>query len=80
MYVLEKAEGEAHQPSFIFSVKFRDVSCTGTTVSQCDVIPCDHCCPCEFVDLRDSKMDACFLLQVRVPAKRWRNNTQPKLL
>lgn len=29
VYVLEKAEGEAHQLSFVFSVKFGEVSCTG---------------------------------------------------
>ncbi|XP_075896349.1 interferon-inducible double-stranded RNA-dependent protein kinase activator A homolog [Nelusetta ayraudi] len=34
VYVLEKAEGEAHQPSFIFSVKFGEVSCTGQGPSK----------------------------------------------
>lgn len=29
VYVMEKAEGEAHQPSFIFNVTIGDVSCTG---------------------------------------------------
>lgn len=29
VYVLEKAEGEAHQPSFVFTVNIGDVSCTG---------------------------------------------------
>lgn len=29
VYVMEKAEGEAHQPSFVFSVKIGDVSCAG---------------------------------------------------
>lgn len=29
VYVMEKAEGEAHQPSFIFSVKIREITCTG---------------------------------------------------
>lgn len=31
VYVMEKAEGEAHQPCFVFSVKIGDVSCTGTS-------------------------------------------------
>lgn len=30
VYVMEKAEGESHQPSFVFSVRIGDVSCTGT--------------------------------------------------
>ncbi|XP_035507182.1 interferon-inducible double-stranded RNA-dependent protein kinase activator A homolog isoform X2 [Scophthalmus maximus] len=34
VYVLEKAEGEAHQPSFVFSVKIGDVSCTGQGPSK----------------------------------------------
>ncbi|XP_035859831.1 interferon-inducible double-stranded RNA-dependent protein kinase activator A homolog isoform X1 [Sander lucioperca] len=33
VYVMEKAEGEAHQPSFVFSVKIGDVSCAG--IEQC---------------------------------------------
>ncbi|XP_061579456.1 interferon-inducible double-stranded RNA-dependent protein kinase activator A homolog isoform X2 [Cololabis saira] len=28
-YVMDRAEGEAHQPSFVFSVTLGDVSCTG---------------------------------------------------
>lgn len=78
MYVLEKAEGEAHQPSFVFSVKYRDVSCTGNaTLSQREGIPVDHCCSCEFVVKKSNVFG--FFLQVRVPVKRWPNNTQPKL-
>ncbi|KAM7380506.1 hypothetical protein PAMP_003796 [Pampus punctatissimus] len=34
VYVMEKAEGEAHQPSFIFSVRIADVSCTGQGPSK----------------------------------------------
>ncbi|XP_070770911.1 interferon-inducible double-stranded RNA-dependent protein kinase activator A homolog [Enoplosus armatus] len=34
VYVMEKAEGEAHQPSFVFSVKIEDVSCTGQGPSK----------------------------------------------
>lgn len=34
VYVMEKAEGEAHQPSFIFSVKIGDVSCSGQGPSK----------------------------------------------
>lgn len=34
VYVMEKAEGEAHQPSFVFSVKIGDVSCTGQGPSK----------------------------------------------
>lgn len=34
VYVMEKAEGEAHQPSFVFSVKMGDVSCTGQGPSK----------------------------------------------
>ncbi|XP_059896612.1 interferon-inducible double-stranded RNA-dependent protein kinase activator A homolog isoform X1 [Gadus macrocephalus] len=29
VYTMEKAEGEAHQPSFIFNVKIEDVCCSG---------------------------------------------------
>lgn len=28
---MEKAEGEAHQPSFVFSVKLGEITCTGST-------------------------------------------------
>lgn len=35
VYMMEKAEGEAHQPSFVFSVKVGDVSCTGELQSHC---------------------------------------------
>lgn len=39
VYVMEKAEGEAHQPSFVFSVKIGDVNCIGTwTVPPCWVV------------------------------------------
>lgn len=34
MYVMERAEGEAHQPSFVFSVRVGDVSCTGQGPSK----------------------------------------------
>uniref|UniRef100_A0A3B4WAX0 Protein kinase, interferon-inducible double stranded RNA dependent activator n=1 Tax=Seriola lalandi dorsalis TaxID=1841481 RepID=A0A3B4WAX0_SERLL len=34
VYVMEKAEGEAHQPSFVFSVKIGDVGCTGQGPSK----------------------------------------------
>ncbi|XP_069009970.1 interferon-inducible double-stranded RNA-dependent protein kinase activator A homolog [Embiotoca jacksoni] len=34
VYVMEKAEGEAHQPSFVFSVTVKDVSCTGQGPSK----------------------------------------------
>ncbi|XP_071758826.1 interferon-inducible double-stranded RNA-dependent protein kinase activator A homolog [Centroberyx gerrardi] len=34
VYVMEKAEGEAHQPSFIFSVKIGEVSCSGQGPSK----------------------------------------------
>ncbi|CAK6954218.1 interferon-inducible double-stranded RNA-dependent protein kinase activator A homolog [Scomber scombrus] len=34
VYVMEKAEGEAHQPSFVFSVRVGDVSCTGQGPSK----------------------------------------------
>lgn len=34
VYVMEKAEGEAHQPSFVFSVKMGDVDCTGQGPSK----------------------------------------------
>ncbi|KAK2906053.1 hypothetical protein Q8A73_009996 [Channa argus] len=34
VYVMEKAEGEAHQPSFVFSVTIEDVSCTGQGSSK----------------------------------------------
>lgn len=34
VYVMEKAEGEAHQPSFVFSVKIDEVSCTGQGPSK----------------------------------------------
>ncbi|GLD67500.1 interferon-inducible double-stranded RNA-dependent protein kinase activator A [Lates japonicus] len=34
VYVMEKAEGEAHQPCFVFSVKIGDVSCTGQGPSK----------------------------------------------
>ncbi|XP_055734649.1 interferon-inducible double-stranded RNA-dependent protein kinase activator A homolog [Salvelinus fontinalis] len=34
VYVMEKAEGEAHQPSFIFNVTIGDVSCTGQGSSK----------------------------------------------
>ncbi|KAM9851425.1 interferon-inducible double-stranded RNA-dependent protein kinase activator A homolog isoform 2-T2 [Aulostomus maculatus] len=34
VYVMEKAEGEAHQPSFVFSVKVGDVCCTGQGSSK----------------------------------------------
>lgn len=34
VYVMEKAEGEAHQPSFVFSVTIGDVSCTGQGPSK----------------------------------------------
>lgn len=34
VYVMEKAEGEAHQPSFVFSVKFGEVTCTGNPESR----------------------------------------------
>ncbi|XP_036966097.1 interferon-inducible double-stranded RNA-dependent protein kinase activator A homolog [Acanthopagrus latus] len=34
VYIMEKAEGEAHQPSFVFSVKVGDVSCTGQGPSK----------------------------------------------
>lgn len=33
VYVMEKAEGEAHQPSFVFSVKIGDVNCSGELYS-----------------------------------------------
>ncbi|XP_034430505.1 interferon-inducible double-stranded RNA-dependent protein kinase activator A homolog [Hippoglossus hippoglossus] len=34
VYVMEKAEGEAHQPSFVFSVTIGDVSSTGQGLSK----------------------------------------------
>ncbi|CAG5865624.1 interferon-inducible double-stranded RNA-dependent protein kinase activator A homolog [Menidia menidia] len=34
VYVMERAEGEAHQPSFVFSVTIGDVSCTGQGPSK----------------------------------------------
>ncbi|XP_029557988.1 interferon-inducible double-stranded RNA-dependent protein kinase activator A homolog [Salmo trutta] len=34
VYVMEKAEGEAHQPSFIFNVTIGDMSCTGQGASK----------------------------------------------
>ncbi|XP_026151441.1 interferon-inducible double-stranded RNA-dependent protein kinase activator A homolog [Mastacembelus armatus] len=34
VYVMEKTEGEAHKPSFVFSVKIKDVSCTGEGPSK----------------------------------------------
>lgn len=34
VYLLEKSEGEAHQPSFVFSVKIGDVSCSGQGSSK----------------------------------------------
>ncbi|XP_071331014.1 interferon-inducible double-stranded RNA-dependent protein kinase activator A homolog [Trachinotus anak] len=34
VYVMEKNEGEAHQPSFVFSVTIGDVSCTGQGPSK----------------------------------------------
>lgn len=34
VYVMEKAEGEAHQPSFVFSVTVGDLSCTGMLQSH----------------------------------------------
>uniref|UniRef100_A0A3P8UQ99 Protein kinase, interferon-inducible double stranded RNA dependent activator n=1 Tax=Cynoglossus semilaevis TaxID=244447 RepID=A0A3P8UQ99_CYNSE len=34
VYVMEKAEGESHQPSFVFSVRIGDVSCTGQGSSK----------------------------------------------
>lgn len=34
VYTMEKAEGEAHQPSFIFNVTIGDVSCTGQGSSK----------------------------------------------
>ncbi|KAF7652034.1 hypothetical protein LDENG_00102310 [Lucifuga dentata] len=34
VYMLEKAEGEAHQPSFLFSVTIGDVSCSGQGSSK----------------------------------------------
>ncbi|KAM9347830.1 interferon-inducible double-stranded RNA-dependent protein kinase activator A homolog [Symphorus nematophorus] len=34
VYVMEKAEGEAHQPSFMFSVKIGDVNCAGQGPSK----------------------------------------------
>lgn len=34
VYLLERSEGEAHQPSFVFSVKIGDVSCTGQGSSK----------------------------------------------
>lgn len=35
VYLLERSEGEAHQPSFVFSVKIGDVSCTGMSEAPC---------------------------------------------
>ncbi|KAK2839823.1 hypothetical protein Q5P01_013563 [Channa striata] len=34
VYLMEKAEGEAHQPSFVFRVTIGDVSCTGQGPSK----------------------------------------------
>ncbi|KAG7467613.1 interferon-inducible double-stranded RNA-dependent protein kinase activator A [Solea senegalensis] len=34
VYVMDKAEGEAHQPNFVFSVSIGDVSCTGQGPSK----------------------------------------------
>ncbi|XP_037345003.2 interferon-inducible double-stranded RNA-dependent protein kinase activator A homolog isoform X1 [Pungitius pungitius] len=34
VYVMEKAEGEAHQPHFVFSVKIGDVDCSGQGPSK----------------------------------------------
>uniref|UniRef100_A0AAV2K3T1 Caspase-8 n=1 Tax=Knipowitschia caucasica TaxID=637954 RepID=A0AAV2K3T1_KNICA len=34
VYLLEKSEGEAHQPSFVFSVQVGEVSCTGQGSSK----------------------------------------------
>ncbi|XP_029981477.1 interferon-inducible double-stranded RNA-dependent protein kinase activator A homolog isoform X1 [Sphaeramia orbicularis] len=34
VYVMDKAEGEAHQPSFVFSVTMGDVNCTGQGPSK----------------------------------------------
>lgn len=41
VYVMERTEGAAHQPSFVFSVKIGDITCTGTSPSR----PCsfDSC-------------------------------------
>ncbi|KAM3861992.1 interferon-inducible double-stranded RNA-dependent protein kinase activator A homolog [Diretmus argenteus] len=34
VYEMEKAEGEAHQPSFVFTVKIEDVNCSGQGPSK----------------------------------------------
>lgn len=34
VYLLERSEGEAHQPSFVFSVKLGDVNCSGQGSSK----------------------------------------------
>ncbi|XP_041857410.1 interferon-inducible double-stranded RNA-dependent protein kinase activator A homolog [Melanotaenia boesemani] len=34
VYVMERAEGEAHQPSFVFSMTIGDISCTGQGSSK----------------------------------------------
>lgn len=34
VYVMEKAEGEAHQPHFVFSVRIGDVDCSGELLSR----------------------------------------------
>lgn len=35
VYVMEKAEGEAHLPSFVFSVRIREITCTGNGQTHC---------------------------------------------
>lgn len=35
VYVMEKAEGEAHRPSFVFSVQIREITCTGDGQTHC---------------------------------------------
>lgn len=45
VYVMEKAEGEAHLPSFVFSVRIREITCTGNRPDPpllCELVVC--CC------------------------------------
>lgn len=67
VYEMEKAEGEAHHPSFVFSVKIGEITCTGKGQSP-SVITCwiswsRHALCCRRGDF----------FQVRVTAKRPRN-------
>ncbi|CAG09992.1 unnamed protein product, partial [Tetraodon nigroviridis] len=69
VYVMERAEGEAHQPSFVFTVKIQEVTCTGQGPSK---KAAKHLAAAAALDVLQINVE-----QLNVPVKSDRNGVEP---